>query len=66
MPSVVPPIENSTMRTAISTVPRPLMRVAIRATPLSMAPVFMAMVMKTPMAMTNRNTPAAPKSSPDS
>ena len=66
MPSVVPPIEKSTIITAISTAPRVLIRCATRATPLSIAPVFIAIVMNTPMARTNRKTPAAPNSSPDS
>ena len=53
-------MENSTIRTAISDRAPPPIRVATRAMPLSMAPVRIAMVMKMPMAMTNRKTPAAP------
>ena len=64
MPSVVPPIENSTMSRAITTAPRAPKRLATWATPLSIAPVCIDIVMKMPIAMTNRKTPAAPNSSP--
>ena len=66
MPSVVPARENSTISTTIRGAPRPPRRAPTRPMPASIAPLRIVMVMKTPMASTNRNTPAAPKSSPTS
>lgn len=46
--------------------PRLLNRCATCAMPLSIAPVRIDIVMKMPIAITKKNTPAAPNSSPDS